>query len=275
MNEAEWLASDEPVAMLEWLNTPGSCGGRPWSDWMPSDRKLRLFAVACCRAAKASGDGWDRFIAAVGDLERAADVEPFVRTREMDTYFHPDWKAINLAQWAARDLQSAARLLREIVDNPFRPVLLTWQCSCPNSGVPKQDDRVKPNTMCAGCGVQVCPWLTPTVLSLAHAAYDHRDPATGHLDPVRLAILADALEEAGCDSDVLLRHLRNLDPCPKCGGKGWISTPGSTHGPRMNCSEVSTDRWPTGVGCAGSGIDEKCGPHVRGCWALDLILAKE
>ena len=42
----------------------------------------------------------------------------------------------------------------------------------------------------------------------------------------RLPILADALEEAGCDDPDILSHLR---------------------GP---------------------------GPHVRGCWALDLVLGK-
>lgn len=40
-------------------------------------------------------------------------------------------------------------------------------------------------------------WLTPTVISLASAAYDKRQP-DGLLDPARLAVLADALEEAGC-----------------------------------------------------------------------------
>jgi hypothetical protein len=46
------------------------------------------------------------------------------------------------------------------------------------------------------------------------------------LDTVRLAVLADALEEAGCADPDLLGHLR---------------------GP---------------------------GPHVRGCWAVDLLLGK-
>jgi hypothetical protein len=50
----------------------------------------------------------------------------------------------------------------------------------------------------------VCPWLTPSVLSLARAAYEDRS-----FDPVRLAILADALEEAGCDKEALLDHLRS------------------------------------------------------------------
>lgn len=71
------------------------------------------------------------------------------------------------------------------------------------------------------------PWRTATVLDLAQAAYERRDLPAGTLEPARLAILADALEDAGCDNQVILEHLR---------------------GP---------------------------GPHVPGCWAVDLLLAKE
>src|SRR5262245_28438161 len=42
MTEAEWLACDEPAAMLSFLQTA-----------RPSERQLRLFAAACCR------DVWD------------------------------------------------------------------------------------------------------------------------------------------------------------------------------------------------------------------------
>jgi hypothetical protein len=49
----------------------------------------------------------------------------------------------------------------------------------------------------------------------------------GELDPVRLAVLADALEEPGCSDAELMAHLRRR------------------------------------------------GGHVRGCWALDLVLGKE
>src|SRR5262249_33654367 len=69
-------------------------------------------------------------------------------------------------------------------------------------------------------------WLTPTTSSLAQTPYDERELPSGHLDPARLAVLSDALEEAGCTDADLLSHLRSL------------------------------------------------GPHVRGCWALDLILGK-
>jgi hypothetical protein len=74
---------------------------------------------------------------------------------------------------------------------------------------------------------------TPTVLSLADAAYSERvapDPSRPGwlvIDSARMLVLADALEDAGCDDPDILAH------------------------------------------CRGSG------EHVRGCWLLDLILAKE
>jgi hypothetical protein len=63
-------------------------------------------------------------------------------------------------------------------------------------------------------------WLTPDVAALAQAIYDERRFAD-------LSILGDALEEAGCTNEAMLRHCRD-------GGE-----------------------------------------HARGCWVVDLILAKE
>jgi hypothetical protein len=91
-------------------------------------------------------------------------------------------------------------LLRCITGNPFRPVptiarlLLTWS----DGLVPK----------------------------LARAACEARRLPAGTLDNSCLAVLADALEEAGCDQPDVLAHLRSP------------------------------------------------GPHVRGCWAVDLLLGK-
>jgi hypothetical protein len=62
-------------------------------------------------------------------------------------------------------------------------------------------------------------WRTSTVVALAQQMYDSRDFAA-------MPILADALQDAGCDSDSVLSH------------------------------------------CRGDG------PHVRGCWVIDLILGK-
>ena len=55
---------------------------------------------------------------------------------------------------------------------------------------------------------------------------DERSLPRGELDVTRLAILADALEDAGCTDEVILNHLRSP------------------------------------------------GPHIRGCFVLDLLLDK-
>jgi hypothetical protein len=75
-----------------------------------------------------------------------------------------------------------AQVLREVFGNPFRSVLF---------------DR---------------NWLTPAVLSLAWAAYDDRHQPGGHLKSDRLAILSDALVEAGCTDTDILGHLRSPGP---------------------------------------------------------------
>jgi len=49
------------------------------------------------------------------------------------------------------------------------------------------------------------------VVKLAQAAYDERILPAGTLDPVRLAVLADALEEAGAHAD-FVGHLRGPGP---------------------------------------------------------------
>jgi len=64
-------------------------------------------------------------------------------------------------------------MLREIFGNPFRSISIT-------------------------------PWLTPDVLALARGIYED-----GAFD--RMPILADALQEAGCDNDDMLNHCRDAD----------------------------------------------------------------
>jgi hypothetical protein len=76
-------------------------------------------------------------------------------------------------------------LLRDVFANPFRsatvdPAWLAW-----NDGTPGR---------------------------LAEAAYAERELPSGHLSPARLALVADALEDAGCDDAELLGHLRSAGP---------------------------------------------------------------
>jgi hypothetical protein len=50
------------------------------------------------------------------------------------------------------------------------------------------------------------------VKKLAEAAYENRSLPEGTLEQDRLAVLADALEEAGCGVEEILGHLRGPGP---------------------------------------------------------------
>jgi len=55
-------------------------------------------------------------------------------------------------------------------------------------------------------------WNDGLLAKLAQTAYDERSLPEGHLDLARLAVLADALEEAGCANEEILGHLRLSRP---------------------------------------------------------------
>jgi hypothetical protein len=216
MTEAEWLANTDPQRLLEYL------GGTAHL------RKLRLFAYGCCRRvwhllthadSRAAAEAAERF---ADGLERKGHLAA-VRSRARQVTFvqrgaaYIAWRAAfeklptvigNIARgtiynaaahpggggWNSTDVEresvAVAALLREIFGNPFRPV--TFDPA----------------------------WRTDTTVSLARTMYESRDFSA-------MPILADALQDAGCDNDDVLNHCR---------------------GP---------------------------GPHVRGCWVVDLVLGKE
>lgn len=133
-----------------------------------------------------------------------------------------------------------AALLRDLVSNPWRPA-----------------QTCKRNLPCDRlCRCLLSEWLTPTVLAIARRAYDERDFAA-------LPILADALEEAGCESEDILRHLRGQERCWLCERTG-----GTLNDLCSICGEE------IGLSRA-TGWMPLRGPHARGCWALDLVLNKE
>jgi hypothetical protein len=55
-------------------------------------------------------------------------------------------------------------------------------------------------------------WVSSMVVALAQAAYDEPILPAGTLDPDRLAVLADALEDSGCTDPAILHHLRGPGP---------------------------------------------------------------
>jgi hypothetical protein len=161
MTEQEWLACADPMPMLEFLRGKAS------------ERKLRLFAVACCRQRLRPNldDGWWSVMVAEHYAER--------RTTKAATT-HDFCPSPSLTLSLTHSL--VVGLLHEIIGNPFRPVNV---------------ERA---------------WLTPTVTSLAATAYEERSLPSGELDPSHLAVLADALEDAGCQDADILGHLRSPGP---------------------------------------------------------------
>jgi hypothetical protein len=86
-----------------------------------------------------------------------------------------------VAALPARCKQATVGLVRCVFGNPFRPIAI--------------ESALR----------------TPDVLRLAEAADEERSLPSGHFDNARLAVLADALEEAGA-SGPLLEHLRSPGP---------------------------------------------------------------
>jgi hypothetical protein len=243
VTEDAWLACANPEPMLAFLR------GRA------SDRKFRLFACACCRRwwdamprvgregvelaeAKCGGVALD---GAIEQSKMALDVE----IRRLNRNGHPvdDADPTVTLLWAVR------MTLGPLLPHDVRAFLSTAQSVAMTLNwwlrINRPDDPRNPNPPpypspeAAHEGESAIPaallaevvgnpfhpvatdpaWLTPTVLALAQGIYADRA-----FD--RLPILADALQDAGCDNEDILNHCR------------------AEH------------------------------PHVRGCWAVDLLLAK-
>jgi hypothetical protein len=221
LTEVAWLRSIDMQGMLQLLPVA------------PSPRKQRLIGVACCRRV------WNLLDSALSRravevVERVAEglaaeqeLQPILQqmravyntalatvggdrsalnTFRLDVGYHAALQAWP-AGAAARAVRAVAatggsgaaegaaqsHLLRDILGNLFRPVSADPAWSA---------------------------WHGRTARHLAQAIYDQRRFGD-------LPVLADALEEAGCDNVDILSH------------------------------------------CRGSG------PHVLGCWVVDLLLAKD
>jgi hypothetical protein len=248
MTEEQWEKETDPQAMLTHLRITR----------VGSDRQFRLFACACCRliwdfprdegprhaveVAERYADGSatpremiDAYCDTVRCLRPGGRRIPrnpppyevldsaliaFHRTTSTGlAYYGADWefeghdpyrcasdaatRISQVAGWAAGSEAAVGRtqadLLRCIFGNPFRRSPIGPALALRKDGL---------------------------VVRHAEAAYNNRQFPLASLWTDRLAVLADALGDAGCDDADILSHLR---------------------GP---------------------------GPHVRGCWAVDLLLGK-
>jgi hypothetical protein len=190
----------------QWLNTTTAPYLIKYLARRASQRKLRLFACAACRrilhmmqfeASRKAVQVSERFAdgQADGDELRLARSEAAELADTAERLQTVGWNAARTAaQSAAAEALAAAEraalaaadgdLVREHFGNPFRPRTITDH---------------------------VLSWEEETVTRLALAAYDERILRTGRLDNARLAVLADALEEAGCTDEIILTHLRGGD----------------------------------------------------------------
>jgi hypothetical protein len=179
------------VTEEEWL----ACSDpTPMLAWLESSGRLNERKQY--RLAVAHWDSAQETLSAIHTARLLEQCEEAAMSRwaaDLGIAFAPDITASIKGWGRGRDV----RLVRCVVGSPFRAA------------------SVEPS------------WRTPTVVGLAQNAYKEWTRPYNYLDAAGLAVLADALEEAGCTDAELLGHLR---------------------GP---------------------------GPHVRGCWVLDLLLGKE
>jgi hypothetical protein len=229
MTEAEWLAGNDPGWMLLHLI---SVRPRPVRARRRRARKLRLAVCACCRRVSCHW-GDPRIPKAVLVAERYADGLAGEGERlatlalAAEALGGSDWKTARVARCAWRCLADDDEALAAY---PDAMESAAWATAGPEesarfatatdpAGFPHYAAERRAQVPLLRChfGNPFRPaamnpawlaWNGGAVGGLAQAAYEERDPEQGALDPTRLAILADALEEAGCTDAELLGHLR-------------------------------------------------------------------
>jgi hypothetical protein len=203
MTEQEWLVSIDPEAMLK---ATGDVLETRYPLGPQTARKRECFGLACCRLLWPLIVQDDLLRRALETLENEFDMPQSEREKNHElwedmkaAYRHPEddapWFKMMAAdvlaccgsphdvvallircfeEWeGSRALPAqVSHIMRDIIGNPFR-----------NPSANRS-------------------WLTSDVLLLARGIYDDRA-----FD--RMPILADALQDAGCDSDDILNHCRD------------------------------------------------------------------
>jgi hypothetical protein len=240
MTERKWKYTTDPQVMLSFLLGSGRL----------SDRKARLFGVACCRRI------WHlltdkRSRRAVEVAERFADgganKEELGIAREEGQMAHRDALAAVYRGDSSRCLSASWIVYRVARSKAGRGAQDAIDfCPFAVSGVPrqaanqahivelsKQADLLRDlfglfPFRPAAIDSSVLTWHGGTVARLAESVYQERNLPEGTLDSGGITGLADTLEEAGLDQQEALHHLRQ-------------------HGSL----------------------------HVRGCWVIDQLLGKD
>lgn len=205
MTEQGWLAATDPAPMLEFLR------GRA------SERKVRLFTVACCRqAVDLFSDR--RLQNAINLAERLADggVKEAERLATETAADHaaqedPDVGDLNTYLLIPRSVVAVRYDIDAAASDVAGIVHASQYSEVSFDGIEAEVQTDQADVLREMFGnpfrhVVFAPsWRTSAVLALARSMYDSHDFT---LAPV----LADALEEAGCGDAQVLEHLRGGGP---------------------------------------------------------------
>ncbi len=211
MTEADWAASKDPVAMVTFLKRHGGV----------SERKFRLFSVACCRviehrtrrhASRTAVDVAERYADGKADEAEVAAA----------------WQAVTSLTWPAPgdlvrqffERRYARAAASYVLIRPTSPERVVEQALLAQSADARGADAgLHCNVLRDVVGphpfhlVTFEPeWRTSTVLAIAKGMYETRDFSV-------MPILADALQDAGCEDENILSHCRGS--CPHVRGC-WV-----------------------------------------------------
>lgn len=250
MTEQEWLACNDPQKMLEFLQGK-IC-----------DRKLRLFGVACCRRV------WD-FLP--HDVSR---------------------RAVDVAERYA-DLQASDSERQEAHDNAdtVHSMVLDHVCVA-NQSEPEPEDwpsvpllfgNAKIDGRAASCAAhEAFTILLPNPLPTDLGEMAAQTRAWLRADTTRRNREAEVQERA--EQTRLVRDIFGPLPFrPVTISPAW-QTANLVSLAEAICADRAFDRMPIladaleDAGCTNAEILVHCrgpGPHVRGCWVVDLLLGKE
>jgi hypothetical protein len=213
MTESVWNCRTDPRKMLAFLRQSRRDSGR----------KLRLFGCACYRRIwPLLTDGRSRGAVEVG--ERYAD--GLAGKGELAAARNGARAAPKAAAWAAAraDAFSAAGDSAEDAGRLTAGALMQGAANAAAEAAARAAGWAEAHTIQSallreifgplpfredGIAPSALTWNDGIVARLAAAIYEERSLPDGTLDNARLAVLADALEEAGCTDEELLAHLRS------------------------------------------------------------------
>lgn len=189
MSATYWDHRSDPAAMLNDLQEP-------------SPRKLNLYVVRWVL----NGPTYLNYFLNRTDWMEGIHNDPSVaeNLQQARNYSKPDEAYRSVSGFPSAKLR--ASILRDIFYNPFLFPPIKQQ----NGEFCKFEGTMSHGFSPVTAHYTPVNWLSTKVLQLAENIYKNLDFAT-------CPILADALEEAGCDSKTVLSHLRENDKIHVCG----------------------------------------------------------